>query len=91
MVAQLPQSNFLHTNNEVIFLDIVYCIIFVLFSRSQRNYSLDNSYVAAGGKLELDLGLPLRAGGILPVALGVQQQNRLAALHHVNCQFLDNI
>ena len=83
MVAQLPQSNFLHTNNEVIFLDIVYCIIFVLFSRSQRNYSLDNSYVAAGGKLELDLGLPLRAGGILPVALGVQQQDRLASLQRV--------
>ena len=48
-IARLPQSKLLHTNKEVIFLDIVYCIIFVLFSRSQRNYSLDNSWQLAGG------------------------------------------
>ena len=35
---------------------------------------------SAGRKLELDFGFPLRAGGVLPVTLRVQQQDRLALL-----------
>ena len=38
---------------------------------------------ASGRKLEFDLGVPLGAGCILPVTLGVEQQDRLASLHQV--------
>ena len=42
---------------------------------------------SAGRKLELDFGVPLGAGGKLPVTLRVQQQDRLAALQRqVLCQ-----
>ena len=37
-------------------------------------------------KLELDAGLSLGAGGVLPVALRVQQQDGLAILQHVGRQ-----
>ena len=48
--------------------------------------------IVGSRKLELDLGVPLGAGGVLPVTLRVQQQDRLATLYIIVffLQFLDN-
>ena len=39
--------------------------------------------MAVGRELELDAGVPLGAGGVLPVTLGVQQQDGLPTLRQV--------
>ena len=48
--------------------------------------------IVGSWKLELDLGVPLGAGGVLPVTLRVQKQDRLATLYIIVffLQFLDN-
>ena len=42
--------------------------------------------IVGSWKLELDLGVPLGAGGVLPVTLRVQKQDRLATLNQVFLQ-----
>ena len=61
-----------------------YCVLTIVYWYVSGHEEINHrQWLALGGELELDAGVPLGAGGVLPVTLGVQQQDGLPTLHQV--------
>ena len=65
-----------------------YCVLTIVYWYVSGHKEINHrQWLAVGGELELDAGVPLGAGGVLPVTLGVQQQDGLPTLHQVLSSF----